>query len=81
MLVIRLRKIRDILGEREFQVLVFILSVLLFSLKFLVLGVSEDPGREYMILFGGWAVIIALLFLIGAVGLRDEGGDEEGPGD
>jgi hypothetical protein len=59
-----MKQLRDLIGQREFHVVVFFVSLALFSWPLISVSDLENLGSIFVYLFGCWAVVIGLQFLI-----------------
>ena len=58
-----MRRLRALLGQSEFHIFLFCLSLILFARPLLVMSNNGSPGAVFLSLYIPWAIIIFLLFL------------------
>ena len=59
-----MERLRHLMGRREFQAIVFCLSLLLFSWPLVSWSDLQNIGSTFFYLFSCWALVILLGFLI-----------------
>jgi hypothetical protein len=58
-----MRRLRALLGQSEFHIFLFCLTLILFARPLLVMSSGGGPESIFLSLYVPWAIIIFLLFL------------------
>ena len=60
-----MKKLKSLFRQREFQILLFGLSVLLFSYPLIIMSTADSLARVYISLFVPWLFVILVLVGVG----------------
>ena len=74
-----MQRLRQLLGQREFQVIAFCVSLLLFSWPLVSWSDLQHIDRAFFYLFTCWTLVILLQFLISRCVDSSENSDDNKP--
>ena len=71
-------RVRRVVGTPAFAVLVFIVSLVVFHWPYLAEETRWTPAYRFLTMFGGWALVIGLIYLF-SLFLPSSGSEDKKP--